>query len=165
LTHEDRFGQTPNWLGEGLRRSMLNFLEGRGLTLDVRQWFDCPAPKPQVASNWLKRLLKNRHQKDDPQIERRFVWLGNAPAYTGSGKRRRFMLPGKTSAPSFTLKETEAQWLADLIEQSSPRLNRSAPYPLIRQAAATFPGSQKEFATFMASPAWSRIRSAGLLLV
>ncbi|HSB44422.1 MAG TPA: radical SAM protein, partial [Nitrospira sp.] len=46
LTHEDRFGQTPNWLGEGLRRSMLNFLEGRGLTLDVRQWFDCPAPKP-----------------------------------------------------------------------------------------------------------------------
>ncbi len=165
LSHEDRVGQTPDWLGEGLRRSMLNFLEGRGLTLDVRQWFDCPAPKPQVASTWLKRLLKNRDRKDNPRIERRFVWLGNAPAYTCSGKQRRFILPGKTSAPSFALKETEAQWLAALIEESSPRLNRSAPYPLIRQAAATFPGSRKEFATFMASPAWSRIRSAGLLLV
>ncbi|HKO30514.1 MAG TPA: radical SAM protein, partial [Nitrospiraceae bacterium] len=33
LQHEDRRGTTPEWLGEGLRRSMLNFIEGRGLTL------------------------------------------------------------------------------------------------------------------------------------
>jgi hypothetical protein len=165
LSHEDRVGQTPDWLGEGLRRSMLNFLEGRGLTLDVREWFDCPAPKPQVPSTWLKRLLKDRQRKDDLRVERRFVWLGEMPVCTVSGKRRRILLPGQPCAAALSLKETEAQWLTDLIEQSSPRLDRSTPYRLIREAAATFPGSQNELATFMASPAWSKIRSAGLLLV
>lgn len=165
LSHEDRIGQTPDWLGEGLRRSMLNFLEGRGLKLDIRRWFDCPVPKPQVPSTWLKRLLKDRQRKDDLRVERRFVWLGEMPVCTVSGKRRRILLPGEPSAAGLTLKDTEAQWLTDLIERSSPRLDRSAPYQLIRETAETFPGSQKEFATFMASPAWSRIRSAGLLLV
>lgn len=49
LQHEDRRSKTPEWLGEGLRRSMLNYLEGNGLTLDVRQWFDHSVPKPLVS--------------------------------------------------------------------------------------------------------------------
>ena len=58
---EDQRGKTPEWLGEGLRRSMLNYLEGSGLTLDVRQWFDHSVPRPRVSSTWVRRLLKEKN--------------------------------------------------------------------------------------------------------
>ena len=48
----------PAWLGEGLRRSMLNYLEGRGLTMDVRQWFDHQVPEPNVSGTWVRSLLR-----------------------------------------------------------------------------------------------------------
>jgi tRNA A37 methylthiotransferase MiaB len=165
LRHLDQVGQTPEWLGEGLRRSMLNFLEGRGLDMDVRHWFDHRAPKPRVPSSWVNKLLKNRHRKDDSRLERRLLWLGEAPTCTVSGKHPRMTLRGYTSTVVITLKESEAHWLADLIENNSPRLEGPTSYQLFRDASATYPGSPKEFATFIASPAWAKIRSAGLLLV
>jgi len=165
LQHKDQVGQTPDWLGEGLRRSTLNFLEGRGLTMDVRHWFDHQAPKPQVPSSWVNRLLKNRHRKDDPRLERRLVWLGKEPTCKESGKHRPMIIQGYPPAAAITLKKAEAQWLTDLIERNSPRSKRSTPYLLFREASATYPGSSKEFARFIASPGWAKIRSAGLLLV
>jgi radical SAM superfamily enzyme YgiQ (UPF0313 family) len=165
LQHKDQVGQTPDWLGEGLRRSTLNFLEGRGLTMDVRHWFDHQAPKPQVPSSWVNRLLKHRHRKDDPRLERRLVWLGKEPTCKESGKHRPMIIQGYPPAAAITLKKAEAQWLTDLIEKNSPRSKRSTPYLLFREASATYPGSSKEFARFIASPGWAKIRSAGLLLV
>ena len=73
LLHLDRQGETPEWLGEGLRRSLLNYLERRGLLLDVRQWFDHSVPRPRVSSTWVRHLLKERIATDDAQAERRLL--------------------------------------------------------------------------------------------
>ncbi len=70
LLHEDQRGKTPEWLGEGLRRSILNYLEGRGLALDVRQWFDHSVPRPRVSSHvgtpssQEKELLRMTHRQN-----------------------------------------------------------------------------------------------------
>ncbi|MCE9535419.1 MAG: radical SAM protein, partial [Nitrospirae bacterium] len=165
LQHEDREGETPDWLGEGLRRSMLNYLEGKGLTLDVRQWFDHATPKPRVSSTWVQRLLKGRVVEDDPQAERRFVWLGGQPVCEPVGKRTRLILPGRTTDHAVTLSIEQAEWLHDLIRRSMPHNNRSQPYPLLREETIAFPGSTREFETFLTNPSWKKIRSAGLLLV
>ena len=163
--HEDQRGETPEWLGEGLRRSVLNYLEMRGLTLDVRQWFDHSVPRTQVSSMWVPRLLKERIVKDDPQAERRFVWLGGQPVCEPVGKRTRLILPGHTSDHAVTLSDQQAQWLDDLIRRSTPQNNPSRPYPLLRETKTTFPGTTREFETFLNSTSWKKVRSAGLLLV
>jgi len=163
--HEDQRGETPEWVGEGLRRSVLNYLEMRGLTLDVRQWFDHPVPRTQVSSTWVPRLLKKRIVKDDPQAERRFVWLGGQPVCEPVGKRTRLILPGHTSDQAVTLATQQAQWLDNLIRRSTPQNNPSRPYPLLRETKTTFPGSTREFETFLNSTSWKKVRSAGLLLV
>src|SRR5215470_11019477 len=111
--HEDRVGQTPEWLGEGLRRSMLNYLEGRGLNLDIRQWFDHSVPRPRVPRTWVTRLLQDRAVKDNPYVERRIVWLGGTPICSTLAKRTRVILPGRTSDTVVTLPKPEAQWLTD----------------------------------------------------
>ncbi len=165
LQHEDRRGTTPDWLGEGLRRSMLNFLEGRGLTLDVRQWFDHSVPSPRVSPTWIRRLLKSRIVGDDPRAERRFVWLGGRPVCEPLGKRTRLILPGHSSDQSVTLANQQAQWLDNLIRQSTPHNNPSCPYPLLRETKTTFPGAVRDFETFLGTTSWKKVRKAGLLLV
>ena len=165
LQHEDREGKTPDWLGEGLRRSMLNYLEGKGLTLDVRQWFDHATPKPRVSSTWVQRLLKGRVVEDDPQAERRFVWLGGQPVCEPVGRRTRLILPGRTSDHAVTLSTEQAEWLNDLIQRSTPHSAPSSPYPLLRDGKTTFPGAAKDFETFLSSTSWKKVRAAGLILI
>jgi hypothetical protein len=165
LLHLDERGETPEWLGEGLRRSALNYLEMRGLTLDVREWFDHFVPRPRVSSIWISRVLKKKFVADNPQAERRFVWLGGRPVCEPVGSRTRLILPGHTSDQTITLATHQAHWLDNLIRQSTPHKNPSRPYPLLRESATTFPGTVKDFETFLCTSSWKHVRKAGLLLV
>jgi len=64
-----------------------------------------------------------------------------------------------------TLAKQQAQWLDDLIRQSTPHNIPSNPYPLLREAKTTFPGTAREFESFLGSTSWKKVRVAGLLLV
>ncbi|ALA58750.1 B12-binding domain-containing radical SAM protein [Nitrospira moscoviensis] len=150
LRHRDEAGDTPDWLGEGLRRSMLNFLEGRGLTLDVREWFEQHVPRPRVSPAWVQTLLERRLIRDDPTVERRLVWLGEAPL-------NREIYP--------KLPREGTNWLQDLIRQATPTESRAGHYPRVRDVLAGFPGGASRFNSFLNTPAWRRLRRAGLLLV
>jgi radical SAM superfamily enzyme YgiQ (UPF0313 family) len=165
LIHKDRSGETPDWLGEGLRRSVLNYIEQRGFTLDVREWFDEQTPKPRVSKSWVTDLLKNRTVEDDPKAERRVVWLGEEPVCEQSGNRTKVILSGSTGACAITIPNTEVQWLQDIITQSRPQQSPSRRYPLLREASSAFPGTRTEFENFLKTAHWKKIRSAGLLLV
>lgn len=152
LRHYDRAGSTPDWLGEGLRRSMLNYLEGRGLRMDVRRWFDHKVPRAAVPSIWIKQVTRPTAITDHPAIERRLVWLGGSrqlPPYLRSrvlaGERRR--------------------WIEGLLSQASPHSRGDAPYPLWREAQATFPDGPHTFAQLLETPGWKQLRAEGLLLV
>ena len=165
LLHEDRRGEIPEWLGEGLRRSMLNFLERRGLRLDVRQWFDHDVPKPRVSSTWIKRLLHRKPVKDDTRVERRLVWLGGIPVHESVGKRTRLMLRGHRKDTVVTLPDPEAQWLMQVMRLATPTHRKTDAYPLLREVTPTFPGNTRAFEAFMHSAPWKKVRFTGLLLV
>jgi len=165
LWHHDETGETPEWLAEGLRRSMLNFLERRGFDLDVREWFDHPAPKPRVRASWTHRLLTQRTVQDDPKVERRCVWLGDTPTYTSDASTISVLLPGETGSTTITLSHQESLWLQNVITRSTPRNRPALPYPSLRSIQGDFPGGARRFAQFMNSPSWKTLRTAGLVLV
>lgn len=164
LLHDDDREETPAWLGEGLRRSLLNFLERKGLDLDVRQWFDYDVPRPNVPSTWLKHVVKKRMAEDSSLTERRLVWLGGAVACESIGKRSKLILPGSQKAPVFILPEPQAQWLEQLIRNASPQ-QASQAYPHMQEARRMFPGMPSDFNAFLSTPSWKKIRAAGLALV
>jgi radical SAM superfamily enzyme YgiQ (UPF0313 family) len=150
LRHRDGAADTPDWLGEGLRRSMLNFLEGRGLTLDVRAWFDHSVPRPRVEQNWVRKIVAPRPPQDDPEVERRLLWLGP---------------PSLDRSIGLAVPEVQARWIRDLVRRATPAKSRCGSYPRLRDAMAEFPGKSQAFTAFLSHPAWMTLRRSGLLLV
>lgn len=167
LRHRDDAGQTPDWLGAGLRRSMLNFLEGRGLAMDVRDWFDHPVPRPRVPSNWLPQVLNHRSIQDDPTVERKMVWLGKPPVgrLRGDCSSMTLTLSGWTGQTCLTLPGREARWLSEVLRSATPAKEKAGTYPRIHDAMAGFPGDRSGSSAFLRTPAWQAVRRAGLLLV
>lgn len=165
LIHRDRVGKTPPWLGEGLRRSLLNFLEGRGLRMDVRQWFDHDVPEPQVPKNWVQTLLRTRAMTDHVPIERRLVWLGAPPTVDIHARWLTLTLSGRFADITIRISPAEGHWLTAIIRQATPHAKRTSPYPWLRDAQTSFPGDADTFAAFLVSPHWNSARAAGLLLV
>ncbi len=164
LQHDDRCGETPSWIGEGLRRSLLNYLERRGLDLDVRQWFEYEVPRPQVPSTWLTQLLRHQAIDNQPHAERRFVWLGKEVIHESGKKQSRLVLQGRLKKQTLVLSQPEARWLHQLINDATPQRTSQA-YPHIREAAGSFPGTEQDFSSFLTTNSWEKIRSTGLVMV
>ncbi|MDF0672907.1 MAG: radical SAM protein [Nitrospira sp.] len=164
LLHHDDRGEAPSWLGEGLRRSLLNYLERRGLDLDVRQWFDGEVPHPHVAPTWLRRVLNKRPIDDHSDLERRVVWVGGPVACESVGKKATLTITGSRQDHIISLREPEARWLEQLIRDAIPR-QAFQTYPHMREAGNSFPGMLSDFNIFLRTPSWKKIRDAGLVLV
>ncbi|MBM4123886.1 MAG: radical SAM protein [Nitrospira sp.] len=168
LTHEDRQSQTPGWLGTGLRRALLNFIEGEGLATDVRSWFDHPVGKPKVPRDWIQQVFAKRTAAESPAAERRFVWLGGTPAMESTkGSKQRVILPSRTEDIALRLEPDEATWLLHLIHAATPtKAKHGEGYPSLKDVRALYPlGGPRSFDALFRTSAWKKARAAGLLLV
>ncbi|MBH0184972.1 MAG: hypothetical protein HP477_06030, partial [Nitrospira sp.] len=118
-----------------------------------------------VPRQWVTGLLKNRFVEDNPQAERRMVWLGEQPVHQSAGKKTRLSLSGPSGNCAITLNQQQAKWLDHVISQCTPHAALPRSYPLLREAQSTFPGGTPAFNTFIETPSWKKVRTVGLLLV
>lgn len=174
LIHEDRAGEAPDWLGQGLRRALLCYLEGGGLAEDVRRWFVPPRgrrlARPRVPRDWAEREAARAGREaamDDPGLERRFVWIGGQPVVASRGAGAwRVILPGRVEDVELRLAPERARWLLGLIAAATPARGRvREDYPLLREVRGGFPLGGRGFDTLLRSTPWAKARAAGLLLV
>ena len=168
LAHDDPFGEAPAWLGEGLRKALYQYMEGEGVTADVRSWFDHPVPRPKVPRGWAARVLAEISTGDAPAAERCLVWIGGTPAIEPSGKNhRRIILPNRVEDVEVRMPPDRATWLLDLIEAATPaRDRRGGGYPSLMDIRARYPfGGTRGFNALLRSQSWRQARAAGLLLV
>ena len=168
LAHDDPCGEAPAWLGEGLRKALYRYMEGEGVTADVRNWFDHPVPKPKVPRDWVARALAERSDGDDPTAARCLAWIGGTPVIEPSGKHhRRIILPNCVEDVAVRMLPDRAAWLLDLIEAATPaRDKRGKGYPALADVRARYPfGGTRGFDALLRSQSWRHARAAGLLFV
>lgn len=168
LTHEDLRGAAPAWLGEGLRKALYQYMEGEGLTADVRIWFDRPLPKPKVSRDWVAGVLAEKPAGDDPTAERHFVWIGGTPVIEPSGKnQRRVIFPNRVEDTAVRMAMEKADWLVELVGAATPACDkRGQGYPALKDVRARYPfGGARGFDALTRSRPWGQVRRAGLLLV
>ncbi len=166
LAHIDPTGGTPAWVGDGLRTALSNYMEGNGLTVDVRRWFTEPVKRPRVTPNWVKVVLAAQ-QRGDLSAERRFVWIGGRPVLERRGKQSRIILPNKTEDTTLTVTPETTSWLMELIHAATPtREKHGETYPRFKHVRATYPlGGANGFDRYLQSSTWKAARTIGLLLV
>ncbi len=167
LIHRCEEGSCPAWVGDGLRRSLLNFIEGRGLRVDVRRWFDQRVSRSRVRRDWLRTTLASQKQLDNPLAERRFVWIGGKLVHEPRTGRSTLILPNRTRDITLTLEPRTAGWLLDLIRGATPSPDKRADhYPALREARRQYPvGGPAGFDRLLRTKQWHQIRQIGLLRV
>lgn len=168
LIYEDVKGQLPDWVGQGLRSALQQYIEGEGLEQDARTWFNQQVSKPHVRRDWVKRIMATPYPEDPSLSERRFVWIGGEPYQEQlKGNRSRVFLPSRTMDETCTLPKEEAEWLIDLIHKSTPRcVDKGHSYPTFKDTRANYPKGEAEgFEAMLQSSGFEKARSMGLLLV
>ncbi len=164
LTHEDAAGAAPAWLGAGLRRAVLSYMEAEGLTRDLRRWFERPVPRPRVPRTWVAGAMKSVRSSSDPVPDRKLVWIGGVPVIEPAARgRSRVILPGRTADTELESTSEQAAWLVEVIQEATPA--PGARYPSAQEVRGRSSGGAVGFEAMRRSAAWKRARAAGLLLV
>lgn len=57
IPFEDPTGCDHEYLGEGLRRALFNYMHGVGLDADVRSWFSRRVPKPTIRPDFIRKAI------------------------------------------------------------------------------------------------------------
>lgn len=166
LSHRDPRGDHPEWLGAGLRTALFNYVEGNGLTVDVRHWFDQPLKASRVQRTWARRAMAGHATTMEPLQERRVVWIGEPPVREPLGPQRmRLILPTRTHDVTFTLSLSQAQWMTDIIHRATPS-HGLQDYPRLTEIREEFEQvTGGNFKKFTKQSSWDKARRAGLLLV
>lgn len=78
LYHEDPQGANHDLFGEGLRKSLFNYMNGAGLDMHLSEWFETTVPATSIPPNY---IYKSLIEKDNSAIRENaiVVWLGSMP--------------------------------------------------------------------------------------
>ncbi len=170
LAHQDRVGPLPEWLGTGLRLALGNYMESRGLRLDVRKWFDRPVAKSRVSPTWARRVLRHVGNRPDRPSDRRLVWLGADPSVleqdSPAGTHSRLLVSNREEDTILRVAREQVLWYTNLLEQATPRRKGQAEYPMFSHIRRDYPfGGPRAFDAWWCGPQAQHLRRMGLLLV
>ena len=170
LAHDDPTGCDPEPLGEGLRRALFNFMQGRGLDEDVRAWF---APElgrrklavPDVAPDYVAQAIADR-DAEPARPDARLAWLGGPVTEGRQGKKSGLAIVGRGDEAFVPLPAPVARFVAALVAAATPSRDVDRvrhPWPRLRAVAEEFPGGAAAFARWRRGAAWAALVELGLV--
>ena len=126
IEHLDPTGAEHELFGFGLKKSLLNYMQGACLDYPLQKWFDFKVPKTTIPANYIvEQLSENEYISTKPNTK--IVWLGNAPTvenFTKSKKGNHWAMCSlsfetKKETINIKLNELEGVWLSSMLEKLS----------------------------------------------
>ncbi len=165
LFHEDPSGAQHEQFSEGLRNSLLHYMQGTGFDEPLGFWFDFPVPETTVSPDYLAEALADA---PDPWEEawgkghNRVLWLGGLPEREEvDGKTiLTFALPQEDW--SVQVSEALADWLSLWLPglQPSGEIVTAARFRKAWEEAGFAPWEHPQVQMF-----WEQMREKGFLVV
>jgi hypothetical protein len=161
LSHEDPSGADHDIFGEGLRKSLFNYMHGLGFDIQLNAWFDKKVPKTTVASNYIVTALES----EDPLIykdQKRIIWIGAIPTLKEAGEdgMAELIFSGKKEDFILELPDQLGNWVAALLS----KVSYQSPLNKIGDIRPGYEDQLGDFEELVESEVWEILREHGLLI-
>ncbi len=171
LVHEDDIGCDPHVYAHGLNKAVYNFMNGIGMDLSIRDWFDFRVPASSIKRNYVERAINDAPVFDGERLRSRILWLENKPEYvqkvstrTGKGRgKNEFIFFTKTEHFTLAVDAEIGEWLNVIFERFSKRNSELMALEELKQNYEKFFSSS--FESFLRSKEWKTLRGKALLLI
>jgi radical SAM superfamily enzyme YgiQ (UPF0313 family) len=125
LIHADPTGADHELYGDGLKKSLFNYMHGIGLDEALGKWFQFKVPKTTVAADYILNVL-NEEELPPTTPNTKVVWLGKTgktACFTQSKKgNSREMVDiqfiTKKQSLQVQLRKDQGEWLLQLLQQA-----------------------------------------------
>jgi hypothetical protein len=162
LQHEDPTGGDHELFGEGLRKSLFNYMHGVGFEIPLKEWFDSKVPNPTVAKDYILKEL----EKEEPisyKDQKRIIWIGEEPELL-EGENEGFsdlIFSGKKEDFAMELPTEFAEWVLKLLQEVSYQQNLKT----IKTIRELYEADLVDFEELLGSEVWEILLEQGLLIL
>lgn len=162
LEHEDPTGADHDQFGEGLRKSLFNYMHGVGFEIPLEKWFDTKVPKTSIAKNYISREL-NTEKEFKLKDQTRILWIGEAPELMISedGEGCDLIFSSRNEDLALELPLEFGRWVSDFLNQ----VGYHHPLLQVGQIKQSYPVHFGDFEEFLESEVWEILSEQGLLLI
>lgn len=169
LYHDDPEGANHDLFGDGLSKSLFNYMHGVGLDFPLKQWFDFKTPKTTIPPRYIESCLNDTIDNVKPTSY--VVWLGSIPEINyfevEKGKKvvqmAELEFHDKKKSWHLHLPALQGQWLAGIFKQLIISGHMPVTYKYLVNSYINVVSG--DFTDFTATPAWQQLRANGLLLL
>lgn len=160
LQHDDPKGANHDVFGEGLRKSLFNYMHGVGFEEPLKNWFNKKVPVTSIPKQYISREIANE-QPAAYKDQNKVLWIGTQPqlAYgketvelSFSNKREDFMLDVPIDLGS---------WIAELLLKISYDKSLNTISFIKKDYETHF----EDFEELLSSDVWGALRENGLLVL
>ena len=170
VPHIDRIGADHRLYGEGLRKSLFNYMHGVGFDLPLSEWFDFNVPPTTIPPNYIQKAL-SAPEDAALSLNRQVIWLGNTPEVRFYEKKKKgktipaaeLIFHNKKYDLSLKVSQELGKWLAEVMAGLSVRSD--APMKLQQLKESYEAMKLGDFQSFWQSRTVEELRENGLLVV
>lgn len=162
LSHEDPTGGDHENFGEGLRKSLFNYMHGVCFDVPLQEWFDMEVPETSISPDYIAEVLDSE-ELGPYKDHQRMIWIAEQPSLeifekegmselTFSGKKEDFLVE---------LPLELGVWVAKLLAAISYRTKLQT----IRQARESYEAELGDFQELVESEVWDILTEHGLFVL
>lgn len=167
LHHEDPTGANHDLFGEGLRKSLFNYMHGVCFEFPLRKWFNFKTPKPTIAARFIEFALEMNTDKI-PKKHSRVLWTKPLPQVDFYQDEEgydmaEFIFINKKSTSQIALDADLGEWLNLMLAKADVKSNVAYTF---QQLKTDFEGADLgEFEEVFGGELFEGLREFGLLVL
>lgn len=138
LEFVDHQGCEHEKFGDGLSKSLFNFMHGIGFDFSLQEWFDFSIPVTTIPPNYISKALKNTNEIVNPNSI--LLWLGNKPELLLPGKSKKgkpeigkLVIHNKKQEIELPITPDVGAWFIDLFPRFSVKQDNPVSYSLLEE--------------------------------
>ena len=166
LVHIDEVGSNHEAYGQGLKKSLFNYMHGLCFDFPLQEWFDFKIPKTKIKHDYIINILNSVSNKEHLK-NKQVVWLGASMLPIEDGgmnhERNKYIINNKTYDIIIELDESTGTWLRDTLDKASVFKSKKLTFG---ELAASYESRvDGNFQRFWNDKVAEELRENGLLIV